>query len=106
MIKVKQGDTHSIYFRVYDSETGLPVDLTDLQSAQGFVRLHGQAPIPISVTVWGSPVDGMFVHKLTGSLIAGTYSLVVKIKKNDEQTTAPTDEFDCLVVGPNFGADL
>lgn len=99
---VKRGDTHAITLTVKDS-TGAPVDLTGAT-----VRLLASVnssgdPATVLPTTISDAVNGVVTHTLTGSLLAGTYSIEVEYTIGGVITTAPTDGYATLVVKADLG---
>jgi hypothetical protein len=103
MKQVKQGDTHTIWLTVRDETTGLPVDLSGAD-VEVWVRKRGSQPVELAVVPVFPYTQGVLAHQLTGTLPPGSYVLVVKLTKDGQQTTAPTNELECFEVTPTIGA--
>lgn len=100
LTEVRQTDTHAVYFTVRD-KAGVPVDLTDT-TAVGIASKLGTAPVPLAVTVYGDPKNGVLQHMLTGTLPPGSYLIYTSLTREGVQVTAPTSDenVDCLKVNP------
>lgn len=99
--KVKRGDTHSIFFTVYES-TGAPKNLTGAT-----VRLLAKTETGtlqvLTATLDADPTTGKVHHNLTGTLLAGTYDVEVEVTLGGVVTTSPTDGYAQLIVTPDLG---
>lgn len=101
---VKQGDTHSITFTVYETvgSTPTPRDLTDpVATVRVLAKKGTEATVVLAASVGGDP--GTVVHTLTGTLPAGTYQVEVEVTQGGAITTAPTTGYETLIVEPDLG---
>lgn len=95
-MKVRRGDTHSVYWQVTDEENGGVVDIT---GSTAKIHLSKQGVAPIILTGVVEAPQKRIRHDLTGLVPTGTYALEIELTDGAGKiTTVPTEKNDTFTV--------